>query len=85
VISCKRATELVSRGLDERLSALERLRLFAHLLICSFCRRFKGQMELIQKMIRQSRGLDAESDKEAKLSNEEKLQMLEQIRKQLDL
>ncbi len=84
MISCKRATELVSHGLDERLSAGQRLRLAAHLLICSFCRRFKTQIELIRKGLEQSQEREAVG-KETKLSDEEKRQMLAQIRKQLDL
>lgn len=84
MISCKRATELVSRGLDVPLSAGERVRLMAHLFICSFCRRFKRQMELIRMALKQSQEQGIDSEAEIKLSAEEKLQMLEQIKKQLD-
>lgn len=38
MLSCKDATELISQGLDRRLSRAERMGLGLHLLICRGCR-----------------------------------------------
>jgi hypothetical protein len=39
--TCRRATRLISDGLDRSLSWAERLRLGAHLLLCRPCFRFR--------------------------------------------
>ncbi|RLJ62093.1 zf-HC2 domain-containing protein [Sulfurisoma sediminicola] len=38
MLSCKDATELISQGMDRRLSLVERFGLRLHLLICRGCR-----------------------------------------------
>ena len=38
MLSCKEATELISQGMDRRLSLAERFGLRLHLLICRGCR-----------------------------------------------
>lgn len=45
---CREAARLISRGLDQRLGALERLRLRWHLLMCDGCRRFSSQSRLMR-------------------------------------
>lgn len=42
-ISCKKATSLLSKKEENKLSWLEALKLRAHLVICSMCRRFELQ------------------------------------------
>jgi predicted anti-sigma-YlaC factor YlaD len=51
-ITCKNASELVSRSLDGKIGMLERLRLRAHLKVCKACRNFVGQMQFMRKAIR---------------------------------
>ncbi len=46
-ITCKKATYLVSKNEEHRISFLEWLRLQFHLSICSFCRLFQKQTKLI--------------------------------------
>jgi hypothetical protein len=46
-ITCKKATYLVSKNEEHRLTLLEWLRLQFHLSICSFCRLFQKQTKLI--------------------------------------
>ena len=49
--TCKHATELMSQGMDRKLSLLERLRLRAHLLICSGCRNTRGHFRFLREAI----------------------------------
>ena len=44
---CREAEQLQSRRLDERLSLGNRALLWMHCLICSCCRRFGFQLELV--------------------------------------
>lgn len=73
MISCKRATELISRSLDEELSIKEKLALHIHLYICEFCELFRVQLEGIRKALKLeppaalSKSLSAE--KKAKLKD----------------
>ncbi|MES2006180.1 MAG: zf-HC2 domain-containing protein [Bacteroidota bacterium] len=50
-ISCKKATYLVSKKEESRLSWLERIQLRGHMTICSFCRKFEQQTGFIGRMI----------------------------------
>ena len=47
MISCKKATYLVSKKEEKRLSWIERWQLRAHLAICSLCRKFEEQSRFI--------------------------------------
>ncbi len=49
MLSCKEATQLVSQGLDRRLSLVERLMLRLHLAICEGCTNFSRQMAILRK------------------------------------
>lgn len=48
MITCKRATELISKSMEQRLSIKEKIFLRMHLSICSFCQYFKEQAQLIR-------------------------------------
>lgn len=52
MIACKHATELMSQGLDRKLSLYERLRLRAHLLICSGCRNTGKHFRFLREAVR---------------------------------
>ena len=47
-VSCRRATELLSKLQDVPLNARERLALRLHLLICGWCRRYGQQIALVR-------------------------------------
>src|SRR5262245_42453244 len=49
--SCKRASELISAAMDRELNARELLSLRVHLLICSYCRRFRRQLEVLRRLV----------------------------------
>ena len=48
-ISCKKASFLVSKKEENKLSWLEKIKLHGHLSICSICRRFEQQSGFIGK------------------------------------
>lgn len=48
MITCKKATELISKSMDEPLSLKEELALKIHLFVCEFCERFKHQLSTIR-------------------------------------
>jgi predicted anti-sigma-YlaC factor YlaD len=53
-ISCKKATYLISKNEEGKLSWLDRIRLRGHLTICSLCRKFEEQTKLIARLVRQT-------------------------------
>ncbi len=56
MLSCKQATHIMSQQQDRTLSWRERLNLKMHLLLCSGCRQFDRQMDLIRQAIRRFSG-----------------------------
>jgi hypothetical protein len=56
MISCKEATELVSRSLDSPLDWRQRLGLRLHLLVCSLCREFRRQLLFLREALRRYPG-----------------------------
>lgn len=51
MISCKRATQLISKQMDEPLSLSEDLSLKLHLFICECCEKFRQQSKFVRKML----------------------------------
>lgn len=49
-ISCKKATYLVSKKEENKLSWLEKISLRGHIAICSMCRKFESQTGFIGRM-----------------------------------
>jgi predicted anti-sigma-YlaC factor YlaD len=57
--TCREVHRLTSEGLDRELSVLERARMRLHLLVCTACRNFTGQMDLLRRaMHRMASGED---------------------------
>lgn len=52
MISCKKATELLSKQMEEPLDQSEELSLKLHLFICECCVKFREQIRLISKALR---------------------------------
>jgi hypothetical protein len=52
MISCKRASELISKSADEKLGRIEAVQLTLHLLICKFCLRFRRNVEILRAAVR---------------------------------
>ena len=51
--TCKEVHRLTSEGLDRKLTLVEHVRMRLHLLICTACTNFSGQMRLIRAAMRQ--------------------------------
>ena len=49
--SCRKATRLVSDALERPLTRRERWSLRVHLLICSFCRRYRRQLRRLETLL----------------------------------
>jgi hypothetical protein len=50
--SCKKATYLISKKEEHKLSWLDGIRLRSHLSICGLCRKFESQTNFIGRMIK---------------------------------
>lgn len=72
--NCKKATLLIEKKNERRISPLEQLELGLHLIGCSVCRLYKKQSQLIDQMLGQS----------YKNSLEEKLTLDKDFKKRLD-
>lgn len=53
-ITCKRATYLISKNEEHRLTLFEWIKLQLHLSVCSLCKRFQTQTKLIGENARHS-------------------------------
>ena len=67
--ACKRAAQLISLSLETPLTWRQRLALAIHLLGCDLCRRFRRQMQLLQRAGSRA-GRPEESPDSDKLSEE---------------
>jgi hypothetical protein len=52
MLTCRRASERLSRALDGKLAPGERLGLWAHLLLCGPCCRYRNQLRMLQEAAR---------------------------------
>jgi hypothetical protein len=74
MISCKEATKFISQQEEKKLSRNQRLQLWMHLAICTFCKLFYKQNLFI---IRNAPHLD--SNNEASLSSSEKQALVAEL------
>jgi hypothetical protein len=60
-LECCEITRLVSEGLDRQLPLAQRLAVKVHMLYCTACRRYRGQLRALGEAIRRlSQALDDE-------------------------
>ena len=57
-LSCKKATEMIEKKLNFRLSWYEKIQLEGHKMMCSACMNYERQSELIEKGIAKSKEED---------------------------
>ena len=74
-IDCKKATIMISKREEKKLSLFERIQLWLHLLICSLCKLFMKQNKLLVSNLG---GL--ENNITAALSEQEKNKIIETIK-----
>ena len=53
--TCREVHQLVSERMDRELSLVERTRVGSHLMVCTACTRFKDQMALLRRAMRNPR------------------------------
>ncbi|GAA5174250.1 hypothetical protein GCM10025771_03540 [Niveibacterium umoris] len=61
MISCKKATELLSRQMDADLKLRERIGLKFHLAMCDGCSQFGRQIVVLRRACRRVKGKDSSS------------------------
>jgi predicted anti-sigma-YlaC factor YlaD len=54
--TCKEIAHLLSDALDRPLTPAERLRMHVHLPICSGCRNYRAQLQILRAAARQAGG-----------------------------
>ncbi|QIW16007.1 hypothetical protein A4G20_06505 [Pasteurellaceae bacterium RH1A] len=55
-MNCQRASELISRSKEQKLTKSEQLRLQLHLLACTHCRKFQKNCDQLSIMMQQFKG-----------------------------
>lgn len=60
--SCKKATELIEIKQEKKISLTQGLRLRLHLMMCSYCKAYQKQSDLLSKALR----MKTNSDKQVK-------------------
>ncbi len=78
MLSCKQAVELVSKALDTPLTWRERAALRLHLWLCAMCRRYAGQLRLLERLCASLHPEDFLPERS--LSPEARQRILEQLR-----
>ena len=53
MISCNKATELISKQMDEPLSIWENVQLYTHTFFCWCCTRFRSQLLIFREALRE--------------------------------
>jgi hypothetical protein len=51
-LTCREATRLAAHAMDRPLNFSERVKLFMHGLLCSYCRNYMRQLRLLRKWVR---------------------------------
>ncbi len=69
MLSCKKASVLISQSLERELTKPERWSLKFHLMICKYCKRFQQQISIINKTLKNFRH-ETEHNTELTLSDE---------------
>ena len=67
--SCKKATWLVSKKEERKLTWLESIRLRGHLSICSLCRKFESQTGFIARMAKEASQIAMSPESKQRIQN----------------
>jgi len=78
--TCREATELASRAMDQRLPLSNRMALRLHLAICKNCTRFNRQLQEMRRLFREG---TAASDDTASLAPEARQRIESALQKKL--
>lgn len=78
--TCRQATELASRAMDQQLPLSSRIALRLHLAICKNCARFNRQLQTMRRLFREE---TAASDDAAGLTPEARQRIARELQKKL--
>jgi len=78
MLSCKQASQLVSQGLDKKLSTRELIALKFHLFLCKYCSRFNRQLKNLHVVI-SNMGKQVEDDANITLPPETKKRIMDSV------
>jgi len=78
--TCREATELASRAMDERLPLSSRMALRLHLAICRNCAQFSAQLQEMRRLFREETAAD---DDAAGLAPEARQRIETELQKKL--
>jgi hypothetical protein len=79
MVSCEKASFLASKSQDEKLSCKENLNMHLHLAGCHICRRYKKDIDLMSRKIREYRSITENESYQLKLTEEQKKRIREKI------
>lgn len=57
VMTCRDVAPLISRAMDQRLGTTDRTAIRLHLAVCPSCRRYRGQLTLLRRVLALVHGL----------------------------
>ena len=76
MLTCKEATQLISKSLDQRLIWRERFAVRVHLITCKYCKRFLKQLTVIRdafsqitKLIEMDDSIQIPAETKTRISN----------------
>jgi hypothetical protein len=82
MITCREASQLVSKGRDVKLAWRERLSLTLHLRICEMCRRYERQLGFLGRVAsRFEQAMERHGEGLAGLDERRKAEILEAVRR----
>ncbi len=83
MISCRRASELMSQQLDRKLSLGEKLRLHTHLMICKSCPQTLQQFEILRMASKQfGEHVSKQADEDHALTADSRERILSKLKAQ---
>lgn len=80
LFSCQQATELVEKREFVSLSLIESIRFKAHILVCSACRSYKKQSDLIGKMVHRMANSAISEQKALKMDTTAKAKIVQKLK-----
>ncbi|CAN5414117.1 hypothetical protein BH23BAC1_BH23BAC1_42620 [soil metagenome] len=81
MLSCRKATELIEKKLNNNLSKIEKIQLFLHTSMCDACTLYEKQSKFIDEALKKHlNGSAQEINGEKTLSNEIKEKIIKNIK-----
>lgn len=86
MLTCKETAQLVSEGLDRKLSLWQRMNLRLHLMMCGACSAYRRQVETLNRIVRRrfdESAVDATATEAPGCPEQTKRRITESLREQL--